>query len=672
MSGSEQEKLAPPADASKWLVDQMRADAAPNGKPPRIAPVEPGKEDRIIPIGERHAFLVRLTGLLRSWGVARKAAHAAALADYEERYEKDESKREQEVANITTTVDDIYNRYPGETPAETDRPQIVVNVGQLRDKVTQALHALEAANDPPTLFTRGGLLTRLGRGGDAALDLLDADGLLAELAEAADWRKWTDAKLRDAEPSSNIVRAIRGRRALPFPPIEGVARAPFFSADGELILHAGYDPQTQTYLALDPKLAGQLAELDFPDHPTDTEVADACALVLEPFAQFPFADSASLANTIGLMLLPFVRKAINGLVPLHGATAPPEAAGTGKSILVQTACVPGVGEVDSTPEIGDANELRKKLLPVIINDLPVFMFDNLTEELSGGVLASILTTRNLAERILGHSKLFRGQVHTAFVFTANGARVSTEIRRRTSWVRLDARMAEPWKRTGFKRELPAWAFEHRAELIRACVILVQHWIDVGRPAGTATLGGFEPWSRVIGGILQCAGIEGFLTNLDDARAYDADVGAAHWHNFIQAWHTDHRENPVVAGALIESAIASSIVKEVFDFDAARRERSIATKLGVAITYHLGQTFAININDRESAEFTIVRASVPRLKGRTDPGYALARSKPAEKVREVRESPKKPLKTKGKSRPEPLKKVSGKQARRGEGSGNVSA
>jgi len=123
------------------------------------------------------------------------------------------------------------------------------------------------------------------------------------------------------------------------------------------------------------------------------EVTAARQLLFEPFSQFPFADSASFAHTIGLMLLPFVRRMIDGPVPIHGVVAPPDSAGTGKGLLVQTACVPGPGEVPSTPEVGNGDELRKKLLPVILEDLPIFLFDNVTTELKGGVLASLLTAR---------------------------------------------------------------------------------------------------------------------------------------------------------------------------------------------------------------------------------------------------------------------------------------
>jgi hypothetical protein len=83
----------------------------------------------------------------------------------------------------------------------------------------------------------------------------------------------------------------------------------------------------------------------------------------ELFCDFPFADEvASRAHATGLALLPFVRRMIIGPTPIHAVTAPPDAAGTGKGLLVQCACLPGIGEVPFTPEIGQQKSSEKNFL----------------------------------------------------------------------------------------------------------------------------------------------------------------------------------------------------------------------------------------------------------------------------------------------------------------------
>jgi hypothetical protein len=53
------------------------------------------------------------------------------------------------------------------------------------------------------------------------------------------------------------------------------------------------------------------------------------------------------------------------------------------------------------------------------------------------------------------------------------------------------------------------------------------WMAAGRPRGPQTLGSFESWAAIIGGVLDVAGVRGFLEN--QHAAYDeADAEAQVW------------------------------------------------------------------------------------------------------------------------------------------------
>jgi hypothetical protein len=64
--------------------------------------------------------------------------------------------------------------------------------------------------------------------------------------------------------------------------------------------------------------------------------------------------------------------------------------------------------------------------------------------------------------------------------------------------------------------------------------IVEAWIVAGKPLGNRTLGGFEGWSQVIGGILEVAGIPGFLGNLDRLRER-ADQETGKIRAFVDCW-----------------------------------------------------------------------------------------------------------------------------------------
>ncbi len=505
------------------------------------------------------------------------------------------------------------------------KPSIVINTCQLRDKVAAALEALRKCNDPPYLFNRGGVPVRLG-GGEAGLEPMDDAALLAELAEAADWfRRDRSGSLMEAESPTSVIRAIRGRREHPFPVIEGITHAPFFTADGGLVITAGYHQAPRVYLSLEPRLAAALASRSFKPAPAAAELADACGLLAELFFDFPFIDLASCAHAVALTLLPFVRLMIAGPTPNHAVSAPPRGEGTGKGLLIQTACAPALGEISASPETGNQEELRKTLLAAVIENAPVVWFDNVRGEVSSGVLAAILTSNNWADRVLGKSKRFRGRVLSTWCVAGNALRFSREIARRTVLIELDAAMPCAWTRTGFRHELPAWALENRARLIAACVTLVHHWIAVGRPPGKRVLGSFEAWSRVMGGILEAAGIGGFLANMaQESDEHDRETDR--WQPFIDAWWRRHGETPATPGVLLP--FAESVLP-----DDGRSERSRATRLGLLLAERVRATF--EVESCTGAYVHIVRAQARRSGGRSDPGFALRRlSKHGEKVREV--------------------------------------
>src|SRR5215471_17681997 len=120
--------------------------------------------------------------------------------------------------------------------------------------------------------------------------------------------------------------------------------------------------------------------------------------------------------------------------------------------------------------------------------------------------------------------------------SGNNIALGGDIARRCYWIRLDAQTSRPWQREGFRHaNLVSWVTERRGELVTALLTLSQAWYRAGQPeAVTPTLGGFEPWVRVIGGILQHAGVGGFLANLDGLYA-QVDAGdSGQWTAFLTA------------------------------------------------------------------------------------------------------------------------------------------
>ena len=160
------------------------------------------------------------------------------------------------------------------------------------------------------------------------------------------------------------------------------------------------------------------------------------------------------------------------------------------------------------------------------------MIDNVTRKLGQVSLAALLTARTWRDRLLGKSKTVEVPNRTLWIVTGNNVGMNDEMARRSVRIRLDAGVEEPWHRQGFKHDsLLEWADEHRGELVWAALVLVANWLARGaQPFTERTLGSFEPWARVVGGVLRDVGIEGFLQGRQRMHS-EADRDSACWATF---------------------------------------------------------------------------------------------------------------------------------------------
>src|SRR5262249_12074573 len=108
-----------------------------------------------------------------------------------------------------------------------------------------------------------------------------------------------------------------------------------------------------------------------------------------------------------------------------------------------------------------------------------------------------------------------------------------------------------------------WVFAQRARLAWSALVLGQAWIVEGRPhtEGGSLLAMFESWSRVMGGMLAVAGIDGFLTNLEDFYGTD-DIEGAQIPAFVEAWWDGFGGKEATVADLISSAMSPGVLVDI--------------------------------------------------------------------------------------------------------------
>lgn len=152
---------------------------------------------------------------------------------------------------------------------------------------------------------------------------------------------------------------------------------------------------------------------------------------------------------------------------------------------------------------------------------------------------------------------------STWIATANNPDISDEIARRTIPIRLDSGVERPWERSEFKHpQLVEWALEQRPHLVSACLSVIQIWVEAGMPKGQATLGSFEVWASVMGGVLDVAGVSGFLGGRG-ALYEAADRESRDWCVFSSAWWKRYEDKSVGAKDLLEIAKERQLLLDVW-------------------------------------------------------------------------------------------------------------
>jgi hypothetical protein len=483
-------------------------------------------------------------------------------------------------------------------------PRICSNGRQLRDISWDALHALQAVNDPPELFVRGGMMAAIvpDERQRQIISEVGVDALCGRLARSADYFKVTASKAEyDCPPPPVVVKDILALApgAWGFPSLDCVTAAPILRPDGSILDAHGYDPATRMYYAPDPDLRVPAIA----PNPSTDHIEVAVALINDAIGEFPYSDEASYANALAAMLTPIIRPAINAPTPLALLDAPQ--AGTGKSLLSDVIAIIATGrpgEMFSAPK--DEDEWRKVITTALLSGTSVVIFDNVTRPLSSGDLCSVLTATTWADRAMRTHVKISLPVKATFLASGNNIRLAGDMPRRCYRVRLDARCSTPFLRTGpepgksFRiSDLKAWAHEHRGQLLAALLTLARAWYVAGQPKPSIKLlGSFESWTGAIGGILEYAGIKGFMENAS-AIYEEADDESREWEVLLIALHQEFHGGPFTVADFVERVTGSASASATTLKAALPGSLAEALERPGSLRKRLGHAFSARVDQR---------------------------------------------------------------------------
>lgn len=326
-------------------------------------------------------------------------------------------------------------------------------------------------------------------------------------------------------------------------PLRRISRIPVpIFRDGQLALHeCGYHQETKILVKSENDTAqsvflqriseGVHTEIN---HPLNVSIRydlmpkeAAVDYLRDLLHEFPFADDSgrSLACQVAAMVTRFAVSLLpeQAQVPLVIWSANGPAAG--KSLLAMIVEIPvrGFCAMRSLPE--EKEELEKVLSSEVLAGSDSIIFDNVKERLDSGFLEQFATSSVVSVRRLGSSAKYEVAKQTMIMFTSNQAEVSSDIARRSIFIDLFNREADPQAR---KIERPMGAEylarpEVRFKILSALWSLIHAWDAAGRPPCSSRLVGFEDWSRIIAGIVEYAGFGNPLAKVESEDFGDPEA-----------------------------------------------------------------------------------------------------------------------------------------------------
>jgi hypothetical protein len=427
----------------------------------------------------------------------------------------------------------------------------IVGVHSFKETVGHGITRLRDANrENPILFKTGTELARVdivAEEDSCALNILSQQQFGATLNAQVEYFK-SDAEGNTIGISApmDVLSQLYSMpsSSLELPYLKSVTRIPTLSEAGKIVQTPGYNEDAQVFYK-------EQADLDIPyvsANPTEAQTADAVHVLKDIIADFPFeghtreenmeAPCASMTNTIALMLQSFVRPAYAG--PCMGTLITKPAVGTGATLLASICQIIVSGVANVRPPFSNSEEeIRKMLFTAIKSQEPLLIFDNLSGMLDSPTLAMLLTSTIFTDRELGRSAERSLPVVSGVVFTGNNPLFSTELQRRLSLIRLDAQMANPKGREGFKYpDLLQHVSENRGEIIAAILTLIASWVAAGKPAPTNVpkIASYDGWSTTIGGILENVGFSTFQANRADIEKLASSGDEDPIEDLVRAWY----------------------------------------------------------------------------------------------------------------------------------------
>jgi len=319
----------------------------------------------------------------------------------------------------------------------------------------------------------------------------------------------TAKSVESAPIPERLVKTLLARPEEIFAPVQHIVRSAAALQPGLYLPAPGLHEDTRTFGAFEPREVPPM------------KLTEALAFIRELVSEFEFRTPADFADWLAEPLSLLLKDALPGVrFPAFRHRAPQAESGKTLLALVGLAAREPADALTVFPAAGSEGvpEVEKRLIAALRERPAAVLLDNFDGFTTSDLYEALLTAGSATIRPLGTSETVHIAEVPVFVLTQNpppsGFKASTL--RREIWVTLEPR--SPLASKAFRRpNLEADIRENRDGLRwrfqDALVALTDNWEEWGSPPFSGPpLNGFCEWSATIGGIIETAGVPGFLSN----------------------------------------------------------------------------------------------------------------------------------------------------------------
>jgi len=367
---------------------------------------------------------------------------------------------------------------------------------------------------------------------------------------------------------NDIIDGISTQNEVKFPPLTGIIQHPFVGSSGNLITQQGYDMSTGLYVQYADELNKGLIETPTKKD-TDKALKFLCDKVYE---DFPFVDKIDKIATVSAMLTALQRKMIADDSGCPGFLFDAPTQGTGKTTVVQIISYAIFGRSVAASSWCDKDtEMAKLLLSILLEGHGCVLFDNLPvgTRLESNELAKAMTGNSYSGRVLGKNQTATVPSNTVWLFTGNNIVISGDFNTRIIPIRLDSRCADPDRRTFSRTDIGSWCLNYRAEIIKACLVLVK--ADCSQLSKDVKPTRYPDWDKYVRlPLLAASGID-VADKFQQNKQADPDIEVRL--NFLDAMFKECGSSGVTAVDLLHSSSSlRSCIADIFAPDTPSAQR----------------------------------------------------------------------------------------------------